>query len=418
MKWFCRKCSLEHNSSYQNHITIKSKEQIEINSLCENENCPCKGKIEFYCKSCLKNLCIKCQNEHDKKHEIIRYEDFFKNENFMKFKDDVKEVSSWIKENNSEYEKIISRIEHIIIFIKELLEKKIHSNNKLLKLLESMIDTYELTKKINNYQIRKSILNAYSLKDIFNIEEKNIWDYSLIIEFKKLSKIITDFTDRKELNETCFLNLLNCPTCKDYIKIESIDTKNLDFKIKFNCPKNSHKFENKNLSEFINENKQNNNYLNFFCNNHNECYKYFCSKCNVNFCENCKEHEEHKSDFYDLSKEIAQISDINNKKINNKKELENIESIQKEFEKWIKEFDLKMTNYFESIKFIFHCKDEIFNNLENKKYNYSNVLNCNYIINKLQIEKKLEPKYLPKNLPHFIKFGYDILKFIGFNDEG
>ena len=44
------------------------------------------------------------------------------------------------------------------------------------------------------------------------------------------------------------------------MKIESIDTKNLDFKIKFNCPKNSHKFENKTLSEFISENKQNNNF--------------------------------------------------------------------------------------------------------------------------------------------------------------
>ena len=25
------------------------------------------------------------------------------------------------------------------------------------------------------------------------------------------------------------------------------------------------------------------------------------------------------------------------------------------------------------------------------------------------------PKYLPENLPHFIKYGYDVLKFIGFN---
>ena len=28
------------------------------------------------------------------------------------------------------------------------------------------------------------------------------------------------------------------------------------------------------------------------------------------------------------------------------------------------------------------------------------------------------PKYLPENLPHFIKYGYDVLKFIGFNAEG
>ena len=77
-----------------------------------------------------------------------------------------------------------------------------------------------------------------------------------------------------------------------------------------------------------------------------------------------------------------------------------------------------MTNYFESFRFILDIREEIFNNLENKKFNYSYVLNCNYIINKLKIEKKLEPKYLPSNLPHFIKYGYDVLKFVGFNAEG
>ena len=308
----------------------------------------------------------------------------------------MKDLSNWIKEKNSEYTKIIDEIEYAIKNIKELLEKKKQSDNNLLKLFESMIDTYEVTKKLNNYQIRKSIKNFYSVKDIFKIEEKNAGYYSLIYEFKKMNLAIKNFTNKKILNDICYLNLLHCPTCKDYIKIESIDTKNLEFNIKCYCPKNSHKFENKNLSEFINENKQNINYFNYLCYNHNECYKYFCLKCNVNFCEKCKEHDEHKGNVYDLSKEISQISDINNKKIDNKKKLENIDCLQKEFEEWIKEFNLKMINYFANIKCILHIKDEIFNYLENKKYNYSYVLSCNYIINKLQIEKILEPKFYQK----------------------
>ena len=419
LKWYCSKCSIEHKSIEPNHITIKLNEKIEINTLCENENCSDKGKIEFYCKNCLKNLCLKCKMEHDKKHEIIIYEDFFKKENIIKFKRDVKEVSDFIKEKNSEYSKIIGDIENIIKNLKNLLEIQKQRYHYLLKLYESMIDTYALTYKINNYQIRKNILNAYSVKDIFKKEENYNRDI-LLIEIENLNKKIIELKDVKTPNEKKidFLNLLHCPLCKDYIKIESIETKNLEFKIKFNCPKNLHKFENKILSEFINENKQNNIFTNYICENHNECYKYFCLKCNVNFCEKCKEHEEHKENIYDLSKEIALISDINNKKLNNKKELENIEALQIEFKQWIKEFDLKMVNYFESIKFILHCKDEIFNNIDNKKYNYFYVLNCNYIINKLQIEKKFEPKYLPKNLPHFIKYGYDVLKFIGFNAEG
>ena len=322
-----------------------------------------------------------------------------------------------VKEKNSEYAKIIGDIENIVKNLKEILEKKVERNNNLLKLYESMINTYEITNKINNYQIRKNILNAYSMKDIFKVEENYIKD-SILSEFKNINKKIEDFIDENSLNETCYLNLFHC---NDYIKIDSIDTKNLEFKINCICPKNSHKFENKNLSEFINENKQNNinlNYVNYLCDNHNEYYKYFCSKCNVNFCEKCKEHEGHKENLYDLSKEIAQISDISNKKINNKKELEDIVTLQKEYKKWIKEFDSKMTNYFENVKFILGCKDEILSNLENKKYNYSYVLNCNYIINKIQIEKKFLPKYLPENLPHFIKYGYDVLKFIGFNAEG
>jgi len=131
-----------------------------------------------------------------------------------------------------------------------------------------MINTYELTNKVNNYQIRKSILNSYSVKDIFKIEEKCHRE-SILSNFKNLNKKIEDFLDGNSLNETCYLNLFHC---NDYIKIESIDTKNLEFKINCNCPKNSHKFENKNLSEFINENKHNNinlNYVNYLCNNHN-----------------------------------------------------------------------------------------------------------------------------------------------------
>ena len=125
LKWYCPTSSKEHSSYAFNHITIKSEENIELNSLCENENCQSKGKTEFYCQSCLKNLCRNCKNEHDKTHEIIIYEDFFKEENFIKFKNSVKEVSNWIKENNSEYLKIFGDIENVIKKIKELLEKKL-----------------------------------------------------------------------------------------------------------------------------------------------------------------------------------------------------------------------------------------------------------------------------------------------------
>ena len=322
-----------------------------------------------------------------------------------------------IKENNLEYEKIFEEIEYIIKSIKELFKKKKERNKNLLKLFESLIDTYELTNKINNYQIRKNILNVYPVKNIFKLEEKYYID-SFIFEFKNLSKKITDFTEPKKSDEISFINILHCPSCKNFIKIESIDTNDLEFKIKFNCPKDSNKFEDKNLSNFINENKKNNIIYNYLCDKHNESNKYFCSKCNINFCEKCKEHEEHKNNIYNFSKELLQISDINNKKINNKKELENTISLQEEYENWIKELDLKMTNYFENVKFILNCKDEIFNNLEHQKYNYSYALNCNYIIEKLQIVKKFKPQYLPQNLPHFIKYGYDVLKFLGFNAEG
>ena len=66
----------------------------------------------------------------------------------------MKDLSNWIKEKNSEYTKIIDEIEYAIKNIKELLEKKKQSDNNLLKLFESMIDTYEVRKKLNNYQIK------------------------------------------------------------------------------------------------------------------------------------------------------------------------------------------------------------------------------------------------------------------------
>jgi len=229
LEWYCSKCSSEHDL---NHITIESKEKIEINTLCENENCSYKGKNEFYCRNCSKNICIKCKDEHDKNHEIITFENFFKNENIKTFKDNVIEVSNFIKEKNTEYAKNIGDIENIVKNIKELFEKKVERNTNLLNIYRSMINTYELT-KVNNYQIRKSILDSYSVKDIFKIEEK-CYRESILSNFKNLNKKIEDFTDGNSLNETCYLNLFHC---NDYIKFESIDTKNLEFKINCICPK-------------------------------------------------------------------------------------------------------------------------------------------------------------------------------------
>ena len=92
--------------------------------MCENENCSDKGKIEFYCKICLKNICRKCKNQNEKNHDLISYEEFFKDENIVKFKSNVKETSNFIKENNSEYAKFIEDIENISKNIKEIFKKK------------------------------------------------------------------------------------------------------------------------------------------------------------------------------------------------------------------------------------------------------------------------------------------------------
>ena len=81
-----------------------------------------------------------------------------------------------------------------------------------------MIDTYNLANKFNNYQIRKTILNISFIKDIFQIDEKNIND-SLITKTKILNKIITDFIKGKKSDNISHLNLLYCPTCKDNINI-------------------------------------------------------------------------------------------------------------------------------------------------------------------------------------------------------
>ena len=132
LKWYCSKCSKEHHSFAFNHITIKSKEKIEINALCENDNCSEKGKTEFYCPICWKNLCRKWKNEHDKNHEIIIYEEYFKDENIIKFKSNVKEASNIIKEKNSEYEIFMADIENLVKSMRDLLEKKIERNTRLL----------------------------------------------------------------------------------------------------------------------------------------------------------------------------------------------------------------------------------------------------------------------------------------------
>ena len=196
--------------------------------------------------------------------------------------------------------------------------------------------------------------NCKNKHKISNILFNELEDFLKINE----AKILCDKCDNKksETNNKKFYKCMNCcinlcPLCK--LNHEKKNNKNhiiLDFDLK-----------------------------NYYCNEHQERYIYYCEKCKKDFCDTCKYHNIHKVSFlYEF------IKNINN-------EMNNIR---------IKIEDLKKEKANNPINII----DQVIDNLE-KYYNTSKNLIQNY-------NPKNSNYYLVKNIKSFIDYNKIIIQDI------
>lgn len=208
---------------------------------------------------------------------------------------------------------------------------------------------------------------------------------------------------------------LLCSECNEEIIIDSIDTNSLDFKLKFHCLKN-HKGE-KSLLETINISKKlSNGNSQSLCQAHKDPIKYFCHQCKENCCSKCIEEGKHK-DHVNETKQLSNLYPKKNSQIELiEKKLEKIQKYKKQFEEWINQLKINVTNYFDTYKAILDYQKEavkLFDSVSSSII-YHLFTELWLFLNKTKITKEFEYKDNLNHLSDFYSFGHQILDFAGF----
>ena len=218
------------NNHSKNNLSFKEymkKQEIDLTkiicSLCKENNKYKSYKNQFYfCCSCKKNICPLCKDIHNKKHNIINYEDknficWKHNELFIKYCKKCKENLCFICLNkhkcsniisleniiinkeelikeNEEYKNIIDKIKNNVISIKAILNNILNNIEAYYKVSDNFIKNYDY--KQRNYEI---LTNINALKNFNNYFIKNLKD---IINEKDITKRFNYLVD-------IFLNIYN-----------------------------------------------------------------------------------------------------------------------------------------------------------------------------------------------------------------
>ena len=195
-----------------NHVTenikiseFKNTQNINIsNIICDKCNSKNKGNTsnnEFYiCLTCHQNLCILCQSYHDKKHNIINYD----NKNYVCSKHN----EPLIKYCNQCFTNYCFSCDeehqgHDTISLLDLKPNIIETNNRLLE-LQKEIDIFnsEIKNIINQlnelikamdiyYEINKDLLNNYEMKNR---------NYQILQNLKEINHNNQIYTTIKKIN--------------------------------------------------------------------------------------------------------------------------------------------------------------------------------------------------------------------------
>ena len=185
---YCK--SITRNNTFNNEFYICNTCKMQLCPLCksshekkhniinyDDKNCICrKHSVNYlkYCKNCKENMCMLCENEHEN-HDIIYLGNIIIN------KDDL------IKEND-ELRKIIDELKNNIIEIKKVLDK----------IFNNLENYYNINKDIiSNYDNNK--INFYILK---NLNEINNYNKNLI---KDLNNIIKETDIKKKVDYLMYI---------------------------------------------------------------------------------------------------------------------------------------------------------------------------------------------------------------------
>ena len=228
------KCQNNHKIDNISFNEFENTQKINLSEIiCNNCN---KNELEFsnnkffFCCSCRKNLCLLCNSNHDKKHNIINYDDKNyicqkHNENFIIFCEDCNANICFGCENEHSNHKtiylgkILPNKNNILKEMKDLrkiieaFKNKIEEIKKIFdKIADSLEIYYEINEKmINNYEIKKRNYQVIkNLNEMQNNHKNIIADLNKAINEKNINKninflldmynkIINNFTNKTEI---------------------------------------------------------------------------------------------------------------------------------------------------------------------------------------------------------------------------
>lgn len=161
-RYFCKECSDKHAKS-DNHNLKKYDEKYYYCSMKEHYN-----EYVSYCSKCNLNLCDKCEEAHDKNHEIIKLDQMVPDSYIEKIKENLEEIKEKTK-----------NLKNIVVQIKNMMDHSLNIIKKYYDIARDIIGKYEsYNKKLKNYQVLKTInclsdSNKKIMNDLNTITEKN-----------------------------------------------------------------------------------------------------------------------------------------------------------------------------------------------------------------------------------------------------
>ena len=195
----CSECNLKISSKEISYYCITCKKIIclncqknhpkEHNIINLNEyNIKCQihyNNYEYYCLNCSSNLCQICFDNHDNKHNIIPLSKFF-----LK-----KEELDYVINQNEKYEKIIKMYQNYLALNNLILDtyNNFKNNFYYIKNIKNLI-RYIYNEELNNSEIsttQKNLLKQNEILEKFNSEydtEYNLDTEVIYLNWKKIKK--------------------------------------------------------------------------------------------------------------------------------------------------------------------------------------------------------------------------------------
>ena len=168
---FCSKCLSEHKNTNKKHIITPLN---IIDTECSIHSKP----LSQYCFICEINLCDKCNLNKHKGHIVVKFNDYkIKNMDVLDKK--IKFSKKKLEINGNISNEIIKKNSKMKNEIEESLERNDEVNLKLIKLLEQLIQSYNICKDKYNCQV------------IYNLKENIHFDLD-VINFNENTQIDED----------------------------------------------------------------------------------------------------------------------------------------------------------------------------------------------------------------------------------